>query len=143
MQLVDANVLIYAVNERSSHHEEARRWLDESLSSGETVAFSWVALLAFVRLVSHQGIFAQPLSPGDAIGVVQHWLAQPTATVIEPTARHLDVLAGLLADVGTAGNLVNDAHLAALALEHGCEIVSYDADFGRFGGVRWRTPAEA
>ncbi len=141
MQLVDANVLIYAVNERSAQHDEARRWLDESLSGGETVALSWVALLAFVRLVSHQAVFARPLAPGDAIGVVQHWLAQPAATLIEPTARHLDVLAGLLADVGTAGNLVNDAHLAALALEHGCEIVSYDADFARFRGVRWRTPA--
>ena len=142
MKLVDANVLLYAVNEQSDRHDEARIWLDASLSGRETIAFSWVVLLAFIRLVTHQGVFARPLASADAVAVVRHWLARSTATVIEPTSRHLAVLAGLLDDAGTAGNLVNDAHLAALALEHDCEIVSYDADFARFSGVRWHTPAD-
>ncbi|HLE99978.1 MAG TPA: type II toxin-antitoxin system VapC family toxin [Gaiellaceae bacterium] len=141
MKLVDANVLLYAVNEGSARHAEARRWLDTALSGGETVAFAWIAILAFLRLATHQAVFARPLTPDDALDVVRYWLGRPTATVAEPTSRHLEVLAQLLVGVGTAGNLVNDAHLAALALEHGCEIVSYDADFARFPGVRWETPA--
>jgi len=142
MKLVDANVLLHAVNERSPQHEEARRWLDGSLSGGETIAFSWIVLLAFIRLVTHHGVFVRSLALADAIAVVRYWLGRPTVTVVEPTPRHFETLADLLVDVGTAGNLVNDAHLATLALEHGCEIVSYDADFARFPGVRWRKPAE-
>ena len=141
MKLVDANVLLYAVNEASARHREARAWLDTSLSGSETVAFAWIALLAFLRLATHEAVFPKPLRPIDAIDVLRSWLAQPTAVVVEPTSRHLDVLAEFLSEVGTAGNLVNDAHLAALALEHGCELVSYDADFARFSGVRWQTPA--
>jgi uncharacterized protein len=141
MKLVDANVLLYAVNEASARHREARAWLDTSLRGSETVAFAWIALLAFLRLATHEAVFPKPLRPNDAIDVLRSWLAQPTAVVVEPTSRHLDVLAGFLSEVGTAGNLVNDAHLAALALEHGCELVSYDADFARFSGVRWLTPA--
>jgi len=143
VKLVDANVLLYAVNERSARHREAREWLDAAVAGRDTVAFAWIALLAFVRLVTHPGLFPRPLRPSDAVGVVRHWLEQPAVTVLEPTPRHLDVLDELLGDVGTAGNLVNDAHLAALSLEHGCAIVSYDADFGRFPGVRWHAPSAA
>ena len=143
MQLVDANVLLYAVNERSARHEEARGWLDGSLAGGRTIAFAWVALLAFVRLATHPVVFPRPLPVDDALGVVTYWLGHPSAVVVEPTKRHPGVLAGLLHDVGAAGNLINDAHLAALALEHGCELVSYDADFARFSGLRWRTPGDA
>jgi toxin-antitoxin system PIN domain toxin len=140
VKLVDANVLLYAVNERSTHHTEARDWLDGSLNGRETVAFTWIVMLAFVRLVTHPAVFPRPLEPEDALGALRNWLDRPAATVVEPTARHLGVLSDLLASVGTAGNLVNDAHLAALSLEHSCEIVSYDADFARFTGVRWQTP---
>jgi len=84
--------------------------------------------------------FPRPLASDDA-DVLRNWLARPTAVVVEPTARHHDVLAELLSAVGTAGNLVNDAHLAALAIEHGCELVSYDADFARFSGLGWQTPS--
>jgi toxin-antitoxin system PIN domain toxin len=143
VQLVDANVLLYAVNERAARHGEAREWLDRSLAGRETVAFAWIVLLAFVRLGTHSAVFPRPLAVEDACGVVRDWLARPSAVVVEPTARHAVLLAELLADVGAAGNLVNDAHLAALSLEHGCEIVSYDADFARFPGVRWLTPDRA
>jgi len=140
VRLVDANVLLYAVNEASAQHRRAREWLDAALSGQEAVGFAWVVLLAFLRLATHQAVFAQPLSVGEAMDAVRDWLAQPAALVVEPTPRHVDVLAGLLAETGTAGNLVNDAHLAALAVEHDAVLASFDADFGRFGGVRWEQP---
>jgi hypothetical protein len=143
VKLVDANVLLYAVNERSPNHGESRTWLDESLNGREAVGFAWIVILAFLRLATHHAVFPRPLSSSDALDVVRHWLSRPMATTIEPTSRHVDVLADLLDVVGTAGNLVNDAHMAALSLEHRCEIVSYDADFARFPGVRWRAPAAA
>lgn len=141
MKLVDANVLLYAVNRSSAQHERARTWLDDALSGGASVGFAWVALLAFLRIGTRPGLFPRPLSATEASGVVQDWLAQPAAQVLSPTARHPFVLADLLAHVGVGGNLVNDAHLAALAIEHRAEIVTYDTDFARFPGVRWVMPA--
>lgn len=140
MQLVDANVLLYAVNAEAAHHASARAWLDRALSGQEPVGFAWVVLLAFVRIATRSGAFPQPLHADDAVGVVELWLEQPAATVVEPTPRHAALLRGLLDEAGIGGNLVNDAHLAALALEHGAEIVSFDRDFGRFAGVRARLP---
>lgn len=140
MKVVDANVLLYAVNTASKHHRPSLRWLDGALSGADSVGFAWVPLLAFVRLSTKEGLFPHPLPPEEAIGRVADWLAAPSAALLNPTARHADVLAGMLALVGTGGNLVNDAHLAALAVEHRAEIVSYDSDFGRFDGVRWHRP---
>lgn len=135
-------MLLHAVNEASPRHREARAWLEASLTGNETVAFAWVALLAFLRLATHEAVFPRPLSSNEAIDVLRRWLARPTAVIVEPAHRHLDVVAELLSGVGTAGNLVNDIHLAALALEHGCRLVSYDSDFARFPGLRWQTPGD-
>jgi toxin-antitoxin system PIN domain toxin len=143
VKLVDANVLLYAVNEDAPHHLRSRRWLDDSLSGGETVALSWVSLLAFVRLVTKVGLFPSPLSVDQALDRVDAWLGAPAAVVVEPTAQHARIVRSLLAAVGTAGNLVNDAHLAALALEHRCGVVSFDNDYGRFPGVEWSPPPAA
>lgn len=140
MKLVDANVLLYAVNTDAAAHEPSRRWLDGALSGGETVAFSWVALLAFVRLATKVGLFPSPLSVDEAMDRVDAWLAAGSAVVVEPTVRHAAIVRDLLNAVGVGGNLVNDAHLAALALEHRCGIVSFDHDFGRFPGVDWQPP---
>ena len=141
MKLVDANVLLYAVNEDAPRHDEARSWLDGALSGGATVAFSWVVLLAFIRLSTKASIFQLPLSLEGALDRVEAWLSQPAAVVIEPTTRHLGLVRELLAPLGSGGNLVNDAHLAALAIEHNSQVVSYDNDFTRFPGVRWETPS--
>ncbi|WP_419923770.1 type II toxin-antitoxin system VapC family toxin [Candidatus Poriferisocius sp.] len=141
MKLVDANVLLYAVNEDAPRHHEARAWLDGALSGGATVAFSWIVLLAFARLSTQANLFPSPLSLADALDQVEAWLSQPSAAIVEPTARHLVLVRELLVPFGGGGNLVNDAHLAALAIEHHSQIVSYDHDFSRFPDVRWETPA--
>lgn len=141
MKLVDASVLIYAVNESSDRHGEARGWLDEALSGRSSVGFSWVVLLAFLRLSTKVGLFPAPLTVDGALERVRAWLDARTAMLLEPTPRHLEVLAGLLTATGAGGNLTSDAHLAALAVEHGGEVVTYDHDFGRFPGVRWRPPS--
>lgn len=140
MKIVDANVLLYAVNSAAEHHDASKRWLDGALSGADTVGLSWVPLLAFVRLTTKVGLFPAPLRTEDAMRRVKDWCAAPGAVVIGPTARHAEMLTGLLSHVGTGGNLVNDAHLAALALQHHGGIVSYESDFGRFNGVRWDTP---
>ncbi len=140
MRVVDANVLLYAVNSASEHHVASRRWLDGALSGADTVGLAWVPLLAFVRLTTKVGLFPSPLHADDALRQVSDWCSAPAAVMIGPTPRHADILSGLLARVGTGGNLVNDAHLAALAIEHRAGIVSYDSDFGRFDGLRWDTP---
>lgn len=132
MKIVDANVLLYAVNTDSSHHNVARRWLTEALQGIETIAMPWLSLLAFVRVSTNPRIFASPLSANQAMDLVQGWLDVPHVIALEPTQRHVGVLSGLLGRAGTAGNLTNDAHLAALAVEHGAAIVSFDRDFGRF-----------
>ena len=140
MRVVDANVLLYAVNPAAAEHARAKRWLDGALSGAETVGFAWVVLLTFLRLATSAAVFARPLAIDEAFGVVELWLDRPPSVVLDPTPRHLAVLRGLLEGTGTAANLVNDAHLAALALEHGAEIVSFDRDFQRFAGVRSSTP---
>jgi toxin-antitoxin system PIN domain toxin len=140
MKIVDANVLLYAVNTASQHHGSSLRWLDGALSGADSVGLAWMPLLAFARLATKDGLFPSPLRVEDAIGQVVDWLAAPTAVLVAPTARHATILGGMLKQVGSGANLVNDAHLAALAVEHRASIVSYDSDFGRFDGVRWDRP---
>jgi uncharacterized protein len=140
MKIVDANVLLYAVNSASEHHRSCRRWLDGALSGSDAVGLAWVPLLAFLRLTTKDGLFPTPLRAQDAIEQVADWLSAEGAVLVNPTPRHAEILRRLLGQVGTGGNLVNDAHLAALAVEHRASIVSYDSDFGRFDGVRWDPP---
>lgn len=140
MLLVDANVLLYAVNERSREHDVSRDWLSQALAGAEAVAFAWTVLLAFLRLSTHPAVFPRPLTAAQAGDIVERWLEASPAVTIEPTRRHLALLRGLLDRSGTAGNLLGDAHLAALALEHGATVVSFDRDFARFEGVALRRP---
>lgn len=140
MKLVDANVLLYAVNVDAAQHERSRTFLDHALSGGDAVGFAWIVLLAFLRLTTKTGLFPNPLSLEGAMSRVDAWLASPAAVVVEPSVDHASVLRGLLQAVGTGGNLVNDAHLAALALTHRATVVSFDNDFSRFPGVRWELP---
>ena len=140
MVVVDANVLLYAVDTASTHHEQSRSWLDTSLKGAEAVGLAWIALLAFIRIGTNPAILPTPMTVDEATAQVEAWLGAPAAVVAQPTARHGGLLRGLLRDSGTAGNLTTDAHLAALSIEHGADLVSYDRDFARFAGVRHRLP---
>src|SRR5436190_7778266 len=117
MKVVDANVLLYAVNEDAPAHASARNWLDRALGGTDRVGFAWVVLLAFLRLSTHSAVFPAPLELADAGTIIRGWLAAPAAAVLQPSSRHADLLLGLLATTGASANLVNDAHLAALAIE--------------------------
>jgi hypothetical protein len=143
VKLPDVNLLLYAVDEGSVRHENARVWVEERLSGTETFALAWVVLLAFIRLTTSSRVFRSPLTLSGAFDLVDSWLAQPCATVVHPTSRHAPVLRQLLEPLGTAGNLTTDAHLAALAIEHGAQLCSTDLDFSRFAGLRWTNPLEA
>lgn len=140
MKLVDANLLLYALDETSPHHAIAKPWLERQLSGAETLAFAWAVLLAFVRLATNPRVFTAPLTVEEALDLVDSWLEQPSATVVHPTERHAQLLRELLAPLGTAGNLASDAHLAVLSIEHGAELCSGDNDFARFPRVRWTNP---
>jgi toxin-antitoxin system PIN domain toxin len=142
MKLPDANLLLYSLDEASPQHAQARPWLEDLLSGTERVGFAWSVLLAFLRLSTRPQVFANPLLPADAFDVVDGWLAQPSALLLQPTERHLAILRGLIEPIGTAGNLTSDAHLAALAIEYGGEVCSADTDFSRFRGLRWINPLE-
>lgn len=141
MKLVDANVLLYAVNRDARHHAVSRAWLDGALSGEATVAFSWIALLAFVRLSTKVGLFPMPLSVDAAFDRVHAWTTAAPAVIVEPTPDHATILRRLVSGFGSGGNIVNDAHLAALAIEHRCTVVSFDNDFARFDGVTWEQPS--
>jgi toxin-antitoxin system PIN domain toxin len=138
--LTDVNLLLYAIDASSPPHRAARRWLEERLSGTETFAFAWAVLLAFLRLSTSPRVFEAPLAPAEAFDLLDGWLARPNSTVVHPTERHAAILRELLLPLGTAASLTSDAHLAALAIEHGAELCSSDSDFSRFARVRWSNP---
>lgn len=140
MEIVDANVLIHAVNSDSPHHDAARSWLDSSLTTTGAVGFAWIVLVAFLRLITNRQVMPSPMSTDDAVEQVERWLRSPNAVIVEPGSRHLHVLSALLRQVGAGPNVINDAHIAAIAIEHDATVVSFDRDFVRFDGLRHRLP---
>lgn len=143
MILIDANLLIYAVDADSPQHAAARRWLERLLSSDASVGLPWIVILAFIRITTRAGVLRRQLSTEQAIGFVDDWLAQPYVELVQPGPGHWPHFKKLLAEAGAAGNLTSDAHLAALAIESGCELASTDNDFRRFAGVRFLDPLQA
>jgi toxin-antitoxin system PIN domain toxin len=140
MILPDVNTLLYAVNSASDQHATAVKALKEGFAGPRGVAFTWIVLLAFLRLSTRSGIFPKPLSVEDALRVIERWLDHPQAQVAHPGEQHYEILARLLKAAGVAGNLTTDAHLAALAIEHDATVLSFDRDFARFEGLRWALP---
>jgi len=128
-------VLLYASDASSRQHRRARAWLEDALSSTETIGFAIVVVLGFIRISTNPQLLANPLTPGRAFDQVEEWLEQSPATIVHPGRRHLAICRELLEAAGTAGNLTTDAHLAALAIEHGAVLASFDGDFHRFGGL--------
>lgn len=137
MRLPDTNVLIYAANAQAAQHRNAKDWLVAAYASPQGIGLSWLALTGFLRLTTRQGILARPLRIDDALGLVHDWLDHPRAQVLQAGAGHEALLAGLLRSLGSAGNLVSDAHLAAIAIEHGATLGSFDRDFLRFEGLKF------
>lgn len=140
MILVDANILLYAEDQISPRHAAARSWWDAQLSQSSPVCLSWTVLGAFIRIGTNPRVFEHPLPLDQAISRVQSWLDQPCTRIVHPTERHWTVFQKMLLEGQAVANLVTDAHLAALAVEHGCELISTDSDFSRFHGIRWRNP---
>jgi toxin-antitoxin system PIN domain toxin len=140
--LPDVNLLVHAYNRESPRHAAARAWLENRLNATEPVGLAWVVLLGFIRLTTSRQILRHPWRPVDACGVVREWLGRPYVSPLHPGDRHAEILFDLLADVGAAGNLTTDAHLAALAIEHQAELHSTDTDFARFSGLRWVNPLD-
>lgn len=128
--------MLFAVNADAKEHKRARSWMEAALSTTEPVAFAWIAMLAFLRVSTRSGVFANPLRPARAFSFLEAWLNADNVRVIHPSEHHFATLRGLLEKTGTAGNLTTDAYLAALAIEHGAELVSFDRDFGRFDDLR-------
>jgi uncharacterized protein len=138
--LVDANLLLYAVNKKDARHGVALDWLDEQLNGDRRVALPWPSLGAFLRISTHPRAWPRPLSQSAAWSVVEDWLSAPAAWVPNPEARYPVILAGLMARHEPTGNLVPDAMLVALAIEHGLTVCSADSDFARFDEITWTNP---
>ena len=139
MILVDANLLLYAYDETSEHHVGAKAWLEQALQN-EPVRFAWVGILAFLRITTNPRIFKAPLLMGRSAAIVAEWLARPNVAILQPTERHWGILSDLLESAQVRAALVTDAHLAALAVEHGATLVSVDRDFSRFEGLKLENP---
>jgi toxin-antitoxin system PIN domain toxin len=140
MKIVDLNLLLYAVNRDAPHHDAARDWWEGCLSAEEPIGIPWAVVLGFLRITTSGRVMPRPLAPEDALALVDDWLAQPMVRLPVPTERHWDILKQLISPHGTAGNLTTDAHLAALAVEHGAVLCSADRDFGRFELLTWENP---
>lgn len=136
MLLVDVNVLLYAIDSSSAMHQPSRSWLTEALNQPGSVGFTWLVVVGFVRLATSARVWPNPLSTSDAVDEAERWITAPGSTLLEPTSRHLAVLRGLLDHAGAGANLTNDAHLAAIAIEHGIDVCNFDTDFDRFVGLR-------
>jgi uncharacterized protein len=138
--LLDANLLLYAVHQRAPLHGAAVAWLNEQLSGSRRVGFPWQSLIAFLRISTHPRAFQRPLDAATAWARVADWLAAPVAWIPQPGPEHPALLGELIEQHDIRGNLVPDAQLAALALEHGMTVCSTDTDFARFSEVRWHNP---
>jgi toxin-antitoxin system PIN domain toxin len=138
--LIDASLLLYSVDSLSPEHERASVWLAEQLNGDRRVGIPWESLTAFVRIGTNPRATTRPLQPAEAWRFVEAWLAAAPVWIPVPTESHADVLGDLIRTHRVGGNLIPDAHLAALAIEHGLELCSTDTDFARFPEVRWRNP---
>ena len=140
MILVDANIFIYAHDLKSPFHTGARRWVEQAFSDSEPVRLSWTGLLAFLRITTHARVFENPFSLDEALQVVEYWLSQPCMGLLQPGQRHTAILTSLLRQTQATGPLIMDAHLAALAIEHGAVLYTTDSDFAQFPGLRSINP---
>lgn len=140
MIIPDINLLVYAYTSDGPFHSEARAWWEERLSTPGAVGLAWAVMLGFIRIMTSNAVFTDPMEPSTAVSQVRSWLECPQTHIVMPGPRHLEILARLMAESRTSGRLTTDAHLAALAIETQSELHSNDVDFARFPGLRWRNP---
>lgn len=136
MRTPDVNLLLYAVNADSPQQAAAADWLEQAFAKPAGIGFTWVALIGFLRLSTRPGIFETPMEIEQALGLVDEWINHPHARILNPGSRHATLLARLLMGAGTGGNLTTDAHLAAIAIEHGAIFGTWDRDFESFPGLQ-------
>jgi uncharacterized protein len=141
--LVDSNLLLYAFDAGARYHDRARSWLQNVLDSSEQVGFAWVTLLAFVRIGTNPSALSRALSLDEATTILSSILERRNTILLHPGERHWTLLRQLLVHAQARGDLVTDAHLAALAIEHGATVCTVDRDFARFPGLRWQNPLES
>jgi toxin-antitoxin system PIN domain toxin len=140
MIIPDVNLLVYAYDERSKFHAPAKSWWEDCLKAQETIGLPWAVSLGFLRMTTNRRLFPNPMSVSTATAIVRSWIDRQEVLVLNPGPRHADIVLGYLNELGTAGNLTSDAHLAALAHEFQAILHSNDADFARFSGLRWKNP---
>ena len=140
MKLLDLNLLIYAINDDTAHHNAAKSWLETQFNGTESIGIPWIVILGFLRIMTNRKIFSTPLSEETAIELIDAWLQHPLITIPEPGANHWSLVKELILETGIAGNLTSDIHLAVIAIEHGAKLYTLDADFSRFRGLRWEKP---
>lgn len=140
MKIIDVNILIYAVDRDSQYHSKVLPWWESALNGDEPIGLAWITLLGFVRMSTNPKVFAKPLATMDALRFVEKWLDHPTTVVVGEAEDHWSRVGDLLKQVGTAGDLTTDAHLAAIAISYDATTASCDADFAKFPGLRWENP---
>ena len=140
MIVVDANLLLYAVNTAVPQHEKAKDWLQRQLVEGIQVRLPWIVIIAFIRITTSRSAFSPPLTVEHSLGLVNDWLALDNVQIVKPGPHHWEILSRLLLMTGTGGNLTNDAHIAAIAIESSALVCSADTDFLRFQGVQYHNP---
>lgn len=140
MIIPDVNILVHAYDPAFPGHRAVREWWEDTLNLERPVGLAWAAVLGFIRIATNRAIVANPLPARDAVAVVRTWLGQPSVRLLVPGESHAQILFRLLEEIGVAGNLTTDAHLAALAIEYRAEVASTDSDFARFPGLRWFNP---
>lgn len=140
MKITDANLLLYAYNESAPQHKPAKEWLEERLSSPEIFGLSWQIITAFLRISTNPKSFPLPFTLSEVIEIVEDWLARRQVRILLPTEKHWKIFSGLIIEGQTNGALMMDAHLAALAIEHGAVLATTDRDFARFSKLKTINP---
>lgn len=140
MIVPDTNLLLYAYRSEVPLHAPAREWWESLVNGDERVGIPWSVVSGFVRMITNRSAYTDPATPSQAFDFVNEWFASPNVETINPGTRHLDLFRRNLETAGVGGNLVTDAHIAALAMEYQAEVHSNDSDFARFPGLRWQNP---
>lgn len=140
MIVPDVNLLVFAYNDQSAFHREAKTWWEDCLNGTVPVGIPWVSISGFLRLMTHPRVLERPMTVPAAVSCVRQWLDQPPVRILHPGARFPEVFFQWILQIGTGGNLITDVSLAAMATEYQAELHSADSDFDRFPGLRWRNP---